>query len=66
MEIFHILHITDILLNDDCMYVLLFVICNVYSPPSSDAASIPPSSIPSSVNQSRGFSNLCQLFAWSV
>lgn len=51
---------TTVLLTICCLALLTFGTC--FSPSSEDPASLQPSSVPS--NQSRGFSNYCQLFAW--
>ena len=47
-----------------CLYINLN---NHFSLSTDDGRSVQPlSSVPSNINQSRAFSNLCQLFAWLV
>ena len=44
---------------------MLFIIWNIFSAPSSAAAATQPEPY-ASTDRSKGFSNLCQLFAWLV
>ena len=61
----YLLHICTDSYNVYATASVLMYLNNHFSLSTDNARSVQPlSSVPSSINQSRAFSNLCQLFAW--